>query len=73
MAMGDRKRQKIIIICKFQTRHSSSIVVEHPPHHLKIEGLSLATADGTGREKKAKIIIISEYWSSNSPYHPRVD
>jgi hypothetical protein len=29
----------------------NSTVVEHSPHHLKVEGLSLASAAGTKREK----------------------
>jgi hypothetical protein len=34
--------------------NSGSTVVEHSPHHPKVEGLSPATAADTGRDKMAK-------------------
>ncbi len=38
--------------------NGSSIVVEHLPHHLKVEGLCLATAADTEMEKMEKVYVV---------------
>jgi hypothetical protein len=46
--------------------NSGSTVVEHCPHHLKVEGTGPATAAGTERERMAEISNALELASTGS-------